>query len=115
MKLSKAINTFHIGLSLYIAGGWMLSYIHNRILLLLIPLMYVNWLIDDNKCIFTRLEQHYKGVKDDKYQGIYTGYFGRVRPQRDDLFMKALKSKMYLFPSIFVKNSSLLRFWKINF
>ena len=65
MKLSKAINTFHIGLSLYIAGGWMLSYIHNRILLLLIPLMYVNWLIDDNKCIFTRLEYHYKDDKDD--------------------------------------------------
>ena len=36
MKLSNAINNFHSVLSLYIAGGWMLSYIHNRILLLLI-------------------------------------------------------------------------------
>ena len=30
------------------------------------------------------------GVKDDKYQQIYTKYFGRVKPQRDDLFVKAL-------------------------
>jgi hypothetical protein len=30
------------------------------------------------------------GVKDDKYQQIYTKYFGRVKPQRDDLFIKAL-------------------------
>tara|TARA_R110000787_G_scaffold53593_1_gene125426 strand:+ start:647 stop:1426 length:780 start_codon:yes stop_codon:yes gene_type:complete len=30
------------------------------------------------------------GVKDDKYQQVYTKYFGRVKPQRDDLFVRAL-------------------------
>ena len=30
------------------------------------------------------------GVKDDKYQQVYTKYFGRLKPQRDDLFVKAL-------------------------
>ena len=30
------------------------------------------------------------GVKDDKYQTVYTKYFGRIKPQRDDLFIKAL-------------------------
>ena len=30
------------------------------------------------------------GVKDDRYQQVYTKYFGRVKPQRDDLFIKAL-------------------------
>ena len=30
------------------------------------------------------------GVKDDKYQTVYSKYFGRVKPQRDDLFVKAL-------------------------
>ena len=30
------------------------------------------------------------GVKDDKYQHVYTKYFGRVKPQRDDFFIKAL-------------------------
>jgi len=30
------------------------------------------------------------GVKDDKYQQVYTKYFGRIKPQRDDLFVKAL-------------------------
>ena len=37
------------------------------------------------------------GVKDDKYQGIYTGYFGRVKPQRDDLFIKALNDEYTQF------------------
>ena len=30
------------------------------------------------------------GVKDDKYQQVYTKYFGRVKPQIDDLFIKDL-------------------------
>jgi hypothetical protein len=30
------------------------------------------------------------GVKDDKYQQVYTKYFGRVKPSRPDLFVKAL-------------------------
>ena len=30
------------------------------------------------------------GVKDGKYQQVYTKYFGRVKPQRDDLFIKSL-------------------------
>jgi len=30
------------------------------------------------------------GVSNDKYQKVYTKYFGRVKPQRDDLFIKAL-------------------------
>ena len=30
------------------------------------------------------------GVRDDRYQQIYTKYFGRIKPQRDDLFVKAL-------------------------
>lgn len=30
------------------------------------------------------------GVKDSRYQQVYTKYFGRVKPQRDDLFVKAL-------------------------
>ena len=30
------------------------------------------------------------GVKDDRYQQVYTKYFGRVKPQRDDFFVKAL-------------------------
>ena len=31
------------------------------------------------------------GVKDDKYQTIYTKYFGRIKPQRDDMFIRMLK------------------------
>ena len=30
------------------------------------------------------------GVKDDKYQAVYTKHFGRVKPQRDDFFIRNL-------------------------
>ena len=30
------------------------------------------------------------GVKDDKYQTVYTKHFGRVKPQRDDFFVRNL-------------------------
>jgi len=33
------------------------------------------------------------GVKNDKYQNVYTKKFGRVKPQRDDFFIKELNSE----------------------
>ena len=41
------------------------------------------------------------GVKDDKYQQVYTKYFGRVKPQRDDLFVKALNDEYGSFNADF--------------
>jgi hypothetical protein len=41
------------------------------------------------------------GVKDDKYQQVYTKYFGRVKPQRDDLFIKALNDEYGSFNADF--------------
>ena len=63
MKLSYAINICHTGLSVYLAFGWMLPIINNKFLIGFIPSVYVNWLIDDNRCIITRLEQDEKEGK----------------------------------------------------
>ena len=52
-------------LSFYIAFGFLLSEGHQKLLIGLIPSMYGNWLMDDNKCIFTRLED-YLGRSPDK-------------------------------------------------
>jgi len=46
------------------------------------------------------------GVKDDKYQQVYTKYFGRVKPQRDDLFVKSLNDEYGSFNADF--NTDLL-------
>jgi hypothetical protein len=59
MKLSIAINIFHTGLSLYLAFGWMLPLINNKILIGFVPCVYFNWLVDDHRCILTRIEHHY--------------------------------------------------------
>ena len=59
MKLSHAVNIFHTGLSVYLAFGWMLPLINNKILIGFVPCVYFNWLVDDNRCILTRIEHHY--------------------------------------------------------
>ena len=41
------------------------------------------------------------GVKDGKYQQVYTKYFGRVKPQRDDLFVKSLNDEYGSFNAEF--------------
>ena len=41
------------------------------------------------------------GVKDDKYQQVYTKYFGRIKPQRDDLFVKSLNDEYGSFNAEF--------------
>ena len=41
------------------------------------------------------------GVKDGKYQQIYTRVFGRIKPQRDDLFVKALNDEYGAFNAEF--------------
>ena len=46
------------------------------------------------------------GVKDGKYQNVYLKNFGRVKPQRDDLFVKALNDEYKSFNAEF--NSDLV-------
>ena len=41
------------------------------------------------------------GVKDSKYQQVYTKYFGRVKPERNDLFTKALNDSYGTFNADF--------------
>ena len=41
------------------------------------------------------------GVKDSKYQQVYTKYFGRIKPQRDDLFIKSLNDEYGTFNADF--------------
>ena len=64
--ISKNIALFHSLLSFYIAFGFLLSEGHQKLLIGLIPSMYGNWLMDDNKCIFTRLEDYFSRSPDKK-------------------------------------------------
>ena len=41
------------------------------------------------------------GVKDGKYQQVYTKIFGRIKPQRDDLFVKSLNDEYGSFNAEF--------------
>ena len=64
--ISKNIALFHSLLSFYITFGFLLSEGHQKLLIGLIPTMYGNWLMDDNKCIFTRLENYFSRIHDKK-------------------------------------------------
>ena len=76
MKLSKVVNLFHTGTSVYLSLGWILSPIHNKILLGWIPCVFVNWLLDDNKCLLTRVEHHFL-KKEDKKDINYEGFVSK--------------------------------------
>ncbi len=41
------------------------------------------------------------GVKDGKYQSVYTKVFGRIKPERDDLFVKNLNDEYGTFNAEF--------------
>ena len=60
MKIYEIINYGHSLFSIYLMFGWSISEIHCKSLMLLIPIGYLNYLLDDNKCFLTRLEQYYK-------------------------------------------------------
>jgi hypothetical protein len=63
-SIVKSIHTFHTLLSVYLLCGWMIpSNGNHRFLTLFVPTVYVNWLIDDHRCMFTRLEQYFQGDK----------------------------------------------------
>ena len=64
--ISKNIGLFHSLLSAYIAFGFLLSEGHQKLLIGLIPSMYGNWLMDNNKCVFTRLEDYFSRSPDKK-------------------------------------------------
>ena len=43
------------------------------------------------------------GVNDNKYQKVYTRVFGRIKPQRDDLFVKELNKEFGEFKADYDK------------
>ena len=50
------------------------------------------------------------GVKDGKYQNVYTKHFGRLKPKRDDLFIKALNDEYGNFNAEFNTDLVLQRY-----
>lgn len=50
------------------------------------------------------------GVKDQKYQNVYTKHFGRLKPKRDDLFVKALNDEYGSFNAEFNTDLALQRY-----
>lgn len=93
LKLSEIVNKFHLFLSGYIVCGWMFSDIHSKILLGLIPSVYGNWLVNDNKCLLTVLEhklievEEVDSKKDDSKKGddneeVYEGFFLKILKSR---------------------------------
>ena len=52
------------------------------------------------------------GVKDEKYQQVYTRFFGREKPKRDDLFVKSLNADYGEFRADFDPNDLNLKRWQ---
>lgn len=52
------------------------------------------------------------GAKDGKYQSVYTKHFGREKPRRDDLFVKALNGDYGAFNAEYDPNDLTLKRWE---
>ena len=63
MKQSQIVHYFHLTLIVYMLFGWVLQS-QRIILVFLIPTTQFQWLINDNQCIFTQLEN--KLLNDEK-------------------------------------------------
>ena len=69
MKFSAIINSFHSLMVFYILFGWLLESQRNNLVLLLPTLQY-QFLVNDNQCVLTQLEKRL--LKDEKKED--TGY-----------------------------------------
>ena len=65
--IADRINNFHSLLTLYVLFGWISTY-HSKLLTLLIPSLFMNWLVDDNECCINHIERYFRiEDKKDKY------------------------------------------------
>lgn len=72
--IATRINEFHSLLCLYTCFGWISLY-HSKVLVVFIPSIFFNWLVDNNRCCVTRLENYFKIV--DKLEDKSEGFFKR--------------------------------------
>lgn len=67
--IADRINNLHLALCCYSSVGWLSQY-HSRILVFLLPSMMFNWLMDNNKCCVTRLEDYFRVNKEKNGEGF---------------------------------------------
>ena len=102
MEISRVINLFHSGLSIYLSTGWLLSPIHNKILLGFIPCVYFNWILDDKQCLLTKLEYYFTNTKSNKihYEGFISKKLKSMNIQLEETMIDQIIS-IILFHSFF--------------
>jgi len=79
MKQSEVMHYFHLTLIMYMLFGWVIPS-QRTILVFFLPTVQFQWLVNDNQCIFTQLEEQLlngeikkddtKKVEDEKAEDI---------------------------------------------
>ena len=67
--IADTISNIHLALCFYSSVGWLSGY-HSRILVFLLPTMMFNWLMDDDNCWMTRLENFFRTNDSNKQIGF---------------------------------------------
>lgn len=67
--IADRINNLHLAVCCYSCVGWLSQY-HSKILVFLLPSMMFNWLMDDNKCWMTKLEDYFRVNKEKVDKGF---------------------------------------------
>jgi len=85
MKKSAIVNRIHTGIIIYSLFGWLFKSQRN-ILLLLLPTLQYQFLVNDNNCVLTQLENKFlkeenKDKKEDDEEIIYDSFIGEKLKQ----------------------------------
>ncbi len=78
-KLANFIYYIHLMIVIYNSCGWMLNdIIHHKIIVFLIPCIYFQWYLCNNKCILTIMEDYIRGVKRSNNDGFVDSIIRKV-------------------------------------
>ena len=103
--IADRINNIHLALCAYSCIGWLSEY-HSRILVFLLPSMLFNWLMDDNQCWMTRLENYFRINNDNESMGFIENKLKAYNIQLKDIDIdKCINIVTYILFILSYKNA----------
>ena len=102
MKKSSVVNKIHTGLIIYSLFGWLFQSQRN-ILVLLLPTLQYQFLVNDNNCVLTQLENKFlkEENKENDKEIIYDSFIGE-KIKKYNLTINDKQRELIIHSSVYV-------------
>ena len=90
MKKSDIVNKIHSGIVIYLLFGWVIAD-QRKYLVLLLPSLQYQFLLNNNKCLLTQLEQKFRENETYEEQGKNNDSQAMMENQDDSFIGKKMK------------------------